>query len=328
MMRHVAALNCYLLRSSGIIIFLALWEIAPRLAWLDPYFVPPLSVVLVEIGTLFKSGDLPVHLLVSSWRGVTGLSLALLIALPLGFMLGRWLTGLADALDPLLRLLSQVNPFALLPVFLLLFGIGESAKVAVVAWVTLWPILFYTITATRSVDPLQIKSAAAMGGSPAEMLFKVILPASVPTIFVGIRIGASLTFFILIAAEMLGAGSGLGWLVHNSAMNYLIPRIYAGATFIVLLGFFLNRFLLYMEKLLFVRQDSSVSRQVIENSPEYLWRPGKGTALAGLAAFLLILILGSQRVQKLNRDMVSGYKGTSGHSGHFGTSTESINGGL
>jgi NitT/TauT family transport system permease protein len=287
--------------------------------------VPPLSVVLVEIGALCRSGELATHLLVSSWRGVTGLSLALLIALPLGIILGRWLTGLAAAIDPLLRLLSQVNPFALLPVFLFLFGIGETAKVAVVTWVTLWPILFYTIIATRTIDPVQIKSAAAMGISATDMVCKVILPAAVPTIFIGIRIGASLTFYILIAAEMLGAGSGLGWLVHNSAMNYLIPRIYAGSTFIVLLGYFLNRFLLYLEKILFVRQDSSVSRQVTENTPEYLWRPGKGTAIVSLTAFLLILLFGSQRVQKLNQGMAAGYNGTGGHSGHSGTSIENIN---
>ena len=327
-MRTTATAINYLLRSSGVIIFLLLWEIAPRLAWLDPYFVPPLSVVLAEIVILIRTGELAIHCLVSSWRGVSGLSLALLVALPLGFILGRWLTGLADALDPLLRLLSQINPFALLPLFLLFFGIGETAKVAVVTWVTLWPILFYTITATRTVDLAQINSAAAMGVSRTGMLCKVILPASLPTIFIGIRIGASLTFFILIAAEMLGAGSGLGWLVHNSAMNYLIPRIYAGASFIVILGFLLNRFLLYLEKSLFSWQESSACFTVAGRTTEYSWHPGRWSAVVGLAALLLILTLGGMEVRKLNQEAVVGFKGGANHSKHFGSSVESVGGGL
>ena len=327
-MSQAGYMNNYLLRSSGVLIFLALWETAPRLAWLDPYFAPPLSVVVAEIGLLLGTGDLPIHLLVSSWRGVTGLCLALLIALPLGVILGRWLTGLADALDPLLRVLSQVNPFALLPLFLLFFGIGETAKVAVVTWVTLWPILFYTITATRTVDPLQIKSAAALGVTRSQMLCKVILPAAVPTIFIGIRIGASLTFFILIAAEMLGAGSGLGWLVHNSAMNYLIPRIYAGATFIILLGFLLNRFLLYLEKSLFAWQESPASWTTAGEIRPYVWRPGKGAAIAGAATLSVILILGACEVRKLNQEAMAGAGGSSGHAKHFGTPVESGSGGF
>ena len=327
-MRLPAAVNSLLLRSSGVLIFLILWETAPRLAWVDPYFVPPLSIVVREIWLLLETGDLSRHLLVSSWRAVTGLSLALVVALPLGIILGRWLTGLASALEPLLRLLSQINPFAMLPLFLLFFGIGETAKVAVVTWVTLWPILFYTIIATRTVDPLQIKSAAALGVSRSEMLCKVILPAAVPTIFIGIRIGASLTFFILIAAEMLGAGSGLGWLVHNSAMNYLIPRIYAGATFIVLLGFLLNRFLLYIEVSLSIWQGHQSGSPVAGQSRASSWRPDRGSAVAGTAILVLVLILGALEVRRLNQEALAGASSSSSHAKHFGTPADSSDGGL
>jgi NitT/TauT family transport system permease protein len=318
----------YLLRSSGVLIFLALWEIVPRLELIDPYFVPPLSVVVAVIGKLISTGDLPIHLLVSSWRAVTGLCMALVIALPLGIILGRCLPELAEAGDPLLRVLSQVNPFTLLPVFLLFFGIGETAKVAVVTWVTLWPVLFYTITATRSVDPVQIKSAAAMGVSRPEMLFKVILPASVPTIFVGIRIGASLTFFILIAAEMLGASSGLGWMVHNSAMNYLIPRIYASAFFIVVLGFLFNRFLLFIENSLFDRQESPSFSRDAGQAHVFVWRPGRSTLVVATSILLLVLVLGAFEVRKLNQAAADGNPGGKGHAMHFGTPIDSSPGGL
>ncbi len=319
--RH--SLYNHLLRSSGVILFLVLWEVAPRLEWIDPYFVPPFSGVLSDIAVLTRNGALPTHLLVSAWRGLTGLLLALIVALPLGVVLGRWLTGIADAIGPILRILSQVNPFTLLPAFILFFGIGETAKVAIVAWVTLWPILFYTITATRTVDPVQIKSAAAMGISREDLLLKVILPASLPTIFVGIRIGASLTFYILVAAEMLGAGSGLGWTVHNSAMNYLIPRIYAGATFIVILGYLLNRFLLYIERSLLVWHELPTLFAAEDTRLFPLWRPGKRTAVAVTLTFLTILVFGGVEVRKLNREAAQSATGSGDHSKHFGSPVDS-----
>jgi len=316
------ALNGYLLRSSGVIVFLALWELAPRLGWLDPYFLPSLSVVLLEIVKLFGNGELALHLLISSWRALTGLIVALVIALPLGILLGRCRSGLAEALDPLLAVLSQINPFTLLPLFLLFFGVGETAKVAVVGWVTLWPILFYTKTATRNVDPVQIKTAASMGVGRARMLWKVILPASVPTIFVGVRNGASLTFFILVAAEMLGASGGLGWLVHNAAMNYLIPRIYASATLIIVLGFFLNRFFRCLQESLFdwYESHSTVWRHERSRSASHL--TGRYVLLSGTILLLLVLLLGSVEVRRVNREAESAGPGGSGHAGHFGTPLE------
>ena len=308
-----------LLRSSGVMIFLLLWEAAPRLEWLDPYFVPPLTVVIGEAGTLMKEGALPIHLLVSAWRSVVGLLVAVGFGVPAGLLLARRWRQLAEAVDPVLRVLSQVNPFTLFPLFLLFFGIGETAKVAVVAWVSAWPILFYTMTAAREVEPVQIRSAAAMGATPAELLCKVIIPASLPTAFVGIRIAASLTFYILVAAEMLGAGAGLGWLVHNSAMNYLIPRIYAGAICIVLLGFLLARSLLWLERLLFTwhRNDGGVvGCGATDRTP---WRPGRRATIALALGLAWFVVIGGVRVQQINRQSAE----VGSHNGHFGTPVDS-----
>lgn len=317
----MATIRQYLLRSSGVVLFLLLWELGPRLDWIDPYFVPAFSTVLAEIAELARNGWLQIHLLVSVWRGTTGLLLALLLALPLGYLLGRLYPALAAALDPLLRVLSQVNPFTLLPVFVLFFGIGETAKVAVVAWVALWPVLFYTITAARQVDPLQIKNAAALGVSEGGLLWQVIIPGSLPTVFVGLRIAANLTFFILVAAEMLGAGAGLGWLVHNAAMNYLIPRIYAGALCIVLIGYLLNRLLLALERHLFAWQEDP-STIFIANQHRPVWRPGRAAALCGGVSLATLLILGGWQVQQINRAAANG-PGEGSHARHFGTPVES-----
>ncbi|MBJ6724319.1 ABC transporter permease [Geomesophilobacter sediminis] len=307
-----------LLRWSGVGVFVLLWEMAPRLGWIDPYFVPAFSDVVREIVHLLLDDYLGIHIVVSVWRAVVGLSIACLVGVPLGLALGRLYPRLGDALGPLLRVLSQVNPFSLLPVFVLFFGIGEVAKLSVVGWVSLWPVLFYTMTATRNVDPVQEKSAASMGISLPELLLKVILPAALPTIFVGIRIGATITFYILVASEMLGASAGLGFLVHNAAMNYQIPRIYAGATFIVIFGYLLNRFLIRLEGALFAwREDTALPSAASALAPVSGWRPGRGTAWTGAAALVAIVVFGGIEVRNVNREAASVAPGA--HSRHFGT---------
>jgi NitT/TauT family transport system permease protein len=307
-----------LLRWSGVIIFLLLWEVAPRLEWIDPYFVPPFSTVLGSIGELFREGVLISHLLISLWRGLLGLAAAIAIGIPVGILLGWSFPLAAEVLNPILRVLSQVNPFSLLPIFVLFFGIGETAKIAVVGWVSLWPVVFYTITAVRTVEPVQIKSARAFGISETDLLARVILPASLPLILVGVRIGAGLTFYILVAAEMLGASAGLGWLVHNSAMNYQIPRIYAGATFIVLLGYLLNRGLMYAERTLFDWREAfpGMVRETTFRVPKPWLAPR--FAAAGLAGLMLLIVAaGSVEVYRANLQggevMPAG-----GHARHFG----------
>jgi NitT/TauT family transport system permease protein len=319
------SLQHFLLRWSGVAAFLLLWESAPRLGWVDGYFLPPFSTIVVEIFNLFADAYLSVHILVSVWRALVGLLIAVIIGIPFGVLLGRVYPKTAEALSPILRILSQVNPFSLLPVFVLFFGIGETAKLTVVAWVSIWPVLFYTMTGTRAVDPVQEKSAASMGISSVELIMKVILPAALPTIFVGIRIGATITFYILIAAEMMGASAGLGFLVHNAAMNYQIPRIYAGATFIVIFGYLLNRMLISIGNALFAWQENSsatVSAKATVSNPS--WRPGRLSAIAAVIAVVAIVLFGGIEVDKVNKEASSIDPGS--HSRHFGTPVDSGSG--
>lgn len=309
----------FLLRWSGTALFLVLWEIAPRLGWIDPYFLPPFSVVLAEIWRLFLEDHLAIHIIVSMWRAVTGLLLALLLGVPLGFVLGHRLVGTAAVLQPVLVALSQVNPFSLMPLFALFLGIGEVAKICIIGWVSLWPIMFYTITATRTVDPLLLKTGASMGISRQGLLFKVIAPAALPTLFTGIRVSAGFTFFILIASEMLGGRSGLGFLVHNSAMNYQVARIYAGATFIVLLGYLLNRSLSSLERHLFSRRktrETAAAAVIAGAVPE--WRPVRKRVVAVVTVVLItsLMVIGGHVARQTLTEAVPAVEGK--HSRHLG----------
>lgn len=251
MSKMVKNYNYYILRYSGVILFLVLWQILPMTRIVNPQFIPPLSTVLVQVYNLWVYNFLFTSIMVSVWRVILGLIIASAIAIPLGFLLGGWFNDIADIMDPLFRIFGQVNPFSLTPIFILFFGMGETAKLAVVAWVCVWPILYNTILGVRNVDSVLLKTAFSMKVSNWQLFKKVLLPAAAPSIFAGLRVGVEMSFFMLIAVEMLGANAGLGVVYHTSAMNNQISRMYAAGIFVVILGVALNRSLIYIQTKLF-----------------------------------------------------------------------------
>lgn len=228
-------------------LFFLLWEIGPRLGWADPQFIPPLSQVLAVVWQLAVTGELFIHITISLQRTLLGFLLAVLIAVPMGFILGGWAPGLARFLMPLMNSFSQINAFTLFPLFIVLFGIGELGKVCIIFWTTLWPVLFTTMAGVQQVDPLLVKSARSMGATGMTIFFKVILPGALISIFSGIRMGLTMAFIMLIGAEMIGADMGLGWMIHNSEVNNAIPRLYSAVVMIAVLGMALNSFVHWLE---------------------------------------------------------------------------------
>jgi NitT/TauT family transport system permease protein len=236
----LAVLHDRLLDWYGMIALLLLWEAAPRLGWIDNQFFPSPSVIVQTGWKLAVTGELFVHIGVSLQRTIQGLLCAIALAVPLAFVLGGWFPRLTRFLSPLLNLFGQINAFSLFPLFVLFFGIGELAKFSIIFWSCLWPILFTTLAGVQGVEPLFVKMARSMGSGRLTLFLKVLLPGALPSIFTGVRIGATVAFLMLIAAEMVGAKSGLGWMVMNAQVNYLIPRLYLAAVIIALLGMALN----------------------------------------------------------------------------------------
>ena len=234
-------------QSAVIVLLLVLWEVAPRIGLVDPVFFPPISAVAVGWWGLVSSGELFTHFQASMYRSVIGFGLSLVIAIPLGLIIG-WFPLAKDLLNPLLELFRNTAALALLPVFILLLGIGEVSKIAIVLFACTFPILLNTINAVQNVDPLLIKSAKSMGLPSYKLFYKVILPASIPTIFTGIRMAGTASILVLIAAEMVGAKEGLGYLINYAQMNFQIAEMYAGIITISLLGLVLNYVLVSLEK--------------------------------------------------------------------------------
>ncbi|RZU50786.1 NitT/TauT family transport system permease protein [Krasilnikovia cinnamomea] len=234
-------------RVAAIAVLAAVWEIFPRLGLVDATFLPPLSEVLAAWWQLVLSGELIDHTRASLSRSLAGFGLAIVVAIPLGLLIG-WYKPVANLLNPVLELFRNTAALALLPVFVLILGLGETSKVAIIFYACSWPILLNTVSGVRTVDPLLIKSARSLGLGPLRLFQKVILPAAVPTIFTGIRLAGAYSILILIAAEMVGAKAGLGYLINYAQYNFAVPDMYAGIITISAIGLVVNQVLVLTER--------------------------------------------------------------------------------
>lgn len=240
-------LRATLLWFAPIVGFLLLWEVLARLEVLNPILIPGPVRIWGAAADYFASGVIWEHLLASLRRAALGFSLASLLGLTLGVLIGR-VRSIDRFIGPLIEVFRQLPPLAIFPVMIILLGLGFRSQVAIVLWASLWPILLNTISGTRQTDPVLIKAARSLGCSRIQTFTKVVLPSAVPTIATGLRLGGSYSLLVLVAAEMIGANSGLGFLIVNRQYNFLIPEMYAAIVILAVLGTIVNFALIAFER--------------------------------------------------------------------------------
>jgi sulfonate transport system permease protein len=207
--RGVAGAGVALSRYGLLVGFLAFWQIGSSFGWINATVFPPLDKILAATWTGVVGGALLDDIAISLQRSGLAFAAAVGLGIPLGLFMGQ-IRAVEQALDPILQFFRQTSALALYPVFILLLGLGEASKVFVIFWATLFPILLATIGGVKEVDRKLIEMAATFGASRATIFRRVVLPASVPSIFVGLRLSATTALLLLIAAEMIGANKGLG----------------------------------------------------------------------------------------------------------------------
>ena len=233
--------------SIAIVVFLLLWELAPRFGFINRTFLPPFSEIVVRGAQFAWAGKLLPQIWVSVVRAAGGFGLGVVTAVPAGFLLG-WYRPVEAYLNPLLQLLRQTNPVSLFPAFILFFGIGYATNVAIIYWVVVWPILLGTITGVRQADPALVKYARSVGLSDPVIFSKVVLPSAIPSIITGMRLAATYSFLMLVVSEMVGASSGLGYLIVNAQYLLSIHLLYVGVIVLALLGILSNWGLVSLER--------------------------------------------------------------------------------
>jgi ABC-type nitrate/sulfonate/bicarbonate transport system permease component len=223
----------YAVRSFAI--FIALWWGVA--AWVEnPIQVPTPGRVATALFNLAEGGELAEHMLISSTRLVVSLIVAVLLAVPLGFVMG--LSEKANAyLDPLVELLRPISGIAWIPLALFIFGIGDVLPVFIMVYVAFFPLLLNTISGVRNVDRKLVNAARTMGVGRGALLRKVIVPAAFPTVMVGFRLAFAGAWAAIIAAELIGSPSGLGFAIEWYRQLLMSPKVFAFIVMIGLIGY-------------------------------------------------------------------------------------------
>jgi sulfonate transport system permease protein len=193
------------------------------------------------------SGALLDDIAISLQRSGLAFGAAVALGIPLGLFMGQ-IAAVERALDPILQLFRQTSALALYPVFILLLGLGEASKVFVIFWATLFPVLLATIGGVKQVDRKLVEMAQTFGAGRLTVFRRVVLPASVPAIFVGLRLSATTALLLLIAAEMIGANKGVGFQVMNAQYNFQIPLMFAAIFLLAGLGLAANLVLVLLQR--------------------------------------------------------------------------------
>ncbi|WP_055128599.1 taurine ABC transporter permease TauC [Pseudomonas mediterranea] len=226
-----------------LITLLVLWWVVTASGLVEPLFLPSPSAVLQKGWLLATSGYMDAtlwqHLGASLGRIGLGLLLAVLTAVPVGIAIGSSRIA-RGVLDPLIEFYRPIPPLAYLPLIVIWCGIGELSKVLLIYLAIFAPIAIATATGVRTVDPAKVRAAQSLGATPAQLIRHVILPSALPDILTGIRIGLGVGWSTLVAAELIAATSGLGFMVQSAAQFLVTDVVVLGILVIALIAFALE----------------------------------------------------------------------------------------
>jgi NitT/TauT family transport system permease protein len=233
-------------RYGVILVFLLTWQLAADFKVVDPSMIPPFTKVVAALVQGFVGGGLLPDLEISMARAGIAFGISVLVAIPLGLFMGSF-RRFEAFIDPLIQTFRQTSALAIYPIFILLLGLGETSKITIIGWAAFFPILLNTISGVKQVDRGLIEMARVFGASRTEVFKRVVLPAATPAIFVGLRLSGTIALLLLVAAEMIGAKKGLGFLIINAQYNFEIPLMFASIVLLAIIGLGVNYGLLVLQ---------------------------------------------------------------------------------
>jgi ABC-type nitrate/sulfonate/bicarbonate transport system permease component len=228
-------------------LFLLFWEYGSRSSPNLQLYIPPISQILVALSELIFSGLVTTHFFATVRRFLEGYLLAAAIAVSAGVALGyfRFAHSLLEMLIEFLRPMPSV---AIIPVAILLLGIGDSMIVAVTVYASMWPILVNTIDGVRRIEQTLIDTGRTFGLDRRRMLWQIVFPAASPYIVTGLRISLSIALILVTTAEMIAGSKGLGFFILDEERSLHSSNMYAGIILVAVLGYALNRLFIVLER--------------------------------------------------------------------------------
>jgi NitT/TauT family transport system permease protein len=234
-------LRSYRRAAISILLAAAGYEALARAGLFAPALLPTIPTILKTLYSMLADGTMWLHAGFTLYRVLFGFGLALTLGIPLGILMARF-RRVENFFLPLVSALMPIPSFSLLPLFLLWFGIGNMTTILIVFYASTFPILFNTWSGVRSVNPLWLRAAGAMGADEHKLFWKVIIPGASPFIITGMRQGFLRSWIAVIGAEMIAASEwGLGWVIFDSKEFLSTDVMLASVMVIGIIGFVFER---------------------------------------------------------------------------------------
>jgi NitT/TauT family transport system permease protein/taurine transport system permease protein len=223
----------------GLVLVLLVWQVSVPLIGLPDYFYPSSYSVWSAFLDLMNKGILPVYVRDSLWRYAAGVSLGTLIGATAGLLISLN-RALSRLLAPLINFLYAIVEVAWVPLFVIWWGYGIKAILVSLIYIVVFPILYNTLVGVRTVPQVYINAVRSLGGNQVQVIREVLLPAALPNIITGFRVGAGFAFRGLIFAEMIAAKTGLGYLIFVGTAHQQTNRTVVGMICMGLIWLFLD----------------------------------------------------------------------------------------
>jgi ABC-type nitrate/sulfonate/bicarbonate transport system permease component len=222
-----------------VLVILGIIEVAARSGMVNAAVVPPPTAVALQLWQIVTSGVFVVPLLQTLATLFAGYTIGCAVAITLGVLMGS-IRAVYNLFEPLTEMLRPIPKPALLPALILFLGLGSTMKITLVALAAFFPVLVSTVQGTRGVDATMLDMARTFGYPPAQILWKIVLPAAAPYIAVGMRVSLGIGLVVLVVSEMLAENGGLGGSLIAMQHQFMVRQTYGWLVIVAVVGFTLN----------------------------------------------------------------------------------------
>jgi len=218
------------------VLLLLAWELAVAIEQIDARFFPPPSRIFHTLAAMVASGEMASHLGISLQRVAIGFLLGAVPGVIIGLAMGL-LPLVRAAISPLVDATYPIPKIALLPMFIMIFGIGEESKYAIIATSVIYLVLINTESGVRNLEKIYLDVGKNFHASRKMMFLDIALPGAMPMIVTGLKLGMGIALLVIVAAEFVGAKSGIGYLIWTSWQTFEVEKMYVGLLIMAILGF-------------------------------------------------------------------------------------------
>ena len=231
------------------IILLAIWEAAVRQGWIDRRFFPAPSEAFSAAVNMIQTGELWANVSISLVRIGVGFVIGAVPGVLIGLAMGLF-SPIRAMIQPLVDCTFPIPKIAILPLFLMIFGLGEESKYAIIAVAVIYLVLINTVAGVRNIDKIYLDVCKNYQASKLMMFTDVALPGALPMIVAGLKLGMGIALLVIVSAEFVGAKSGIGYLIWNSWQTFQVEKMYVGLLVSAILGFIAAILLNVLERVL------------------------------------------------------------------------------